>query len=264
MALANVHLSSNNSLKRAISATLIIPEKKRGPFPVLYLLHGLSDDHTAWTRFTNIERYVGDIPLIVVMPDSERGYSVDAVGDPSKRFESLIIDDLIAFVDQTFHTRAERSGRAIAGLSMGGYGALRLAFRHPDLFCAAHGFSSGFAFPTRGPMDAEFRLVFGDGDASGTDYDLFTLATKAKVESLPTLSFDCGVNDFSLAENRAFHSRLDDLSIPHSYTEYPGEHNWVYWNEHLLTALPGLLAALGVAAQFDPNNHLPHRSPPIA
>jgi enterochelin esterase-like enzyme len=159
MALAEFHFTSNNSLQRQMSAMIIVPEKKPGPFPVLYLLHGLSDDHTAWTRFSNVEMYVQSLPLIVVMPDTERGWYVDALHDPGKKFESMIIDDLVPFVDGAFRTTAAAEGRAIAGLSMGGYGALTLALKHPDMFCAAHGFSSGFARGGVAPKDEESRLV---------------------------------------------------------------------------------------------------------
>ena len=262
MALAEFHFTSNNSLGRQISAMIIVPEKMPGPFSVLYLLHGMSDDHTAWTRWSNIDKYVEKLPLIVVMPDTERGWYVNAAKDPSKKFESMIIEDLVPFIDSTFQTVGTREGRSIAGLSMGGYGALTLAIKHPDLFCAAHGFSSGFGRGWFVPTDDEFRLIFGD-DPRGTDFDLTALATKVDVATMPRISFDCGVDDFTLEANRAVHKRFDDLEIPHTYTEYPGAHDWAYWNEHLLTALPGLLDAMGVTVEFDLDAYMSHRDSPV-
>src|ERR1044071_6734116 len=98
-----------------------------GPFATFYLLHGLSDDHTIWLRRTSIERYVSSLPLIVVMPDGERGFYTDA--QEGFAFESAITKDLISFIDRTFPTKADRSGRAIGGLSMGGDGAVKLALK---------------------------------------------------------------------------------------------------------------------------------------
>ena len=260
MAICELHFSANNALQRMHSATVLLPEKKTGPFPVLYLLHGQSDDHTAWTRHSNIERYVADLPLIVVMPDTERGWYVDAARDPSRPFETYITRDLIPFIDATYRTRPERSGRAIAGLSMGGYGAFTLAAKHPDLFCAAHGFSSGFA---RGRQDltddSEFHLVFGDLPA-GTDYDVFALMDKVAAQLAPTeFSFDCGIDDFTLDANRALHRHMASLGIPHRYEEYPGAHDWAYWNERILTALPQLIQKLGIAERIEFDAHLPMR-----
>jgi putative tributyrin esterase len=262
MALAEFHFTSNNSLHRQMSAMLIVPEKKQGPFPVLYLLHGMSDDHTAWTRWSNIDKYVEKLPLIVVMPNGERGCYVDALRDPTKQYESMIVNDLVPFVDATFQTVPSRGGRVIAGLSMGGYGAITLAIKHPDLFCAAHGFSSGFARGSFAPPDDEFKLIFGD-DPTGSDYDLGALAAKIDVATMPQISFDCGVDDFTLSTNRWIDKRLTELSVPHTYTEYPGAHTWSYWNEHLLSALPPLLAALNVTDPFDPDEYMSNRSEPI-
>jgi S-formylglutathione hydrolase FrmB len=262
MALAEFHFTSKNNLGRQMSAMFIVPEKKTGPFPVLYLLHGMSDDHTAWTRWSNVDKYVENLPLMVVMPDTERGWYVDAARDPGKKFESMIIEDLIGFVDSTFQTVASRAGRAIAGLSMGGYGALSLAMKHPDMFRAAHGFSGGFDRSWQAAPNDEFRLLFGD-DPTGTDFDINILAGKLDVATMPSISFDCGIDDFTLEGNRSLHARLTDLGIPHRYTEYPGAHTWAYWNEHILGALPDLLAALEVTEPFDPDAYLPNRNEPI-
>ena len=136
MAICEIRLSSNNVLEKMVSVNVIVPEKKTGPFPVLYLLHGLSDDHTAWARNTRIEQYFGDLPLIIVMPNGERGWYTDSVSNPYAAFGTSIVKDLISFVDGTFRTIPTRAGRATAGLSMGGYGAAKLALKHPDLFCA--------------------------------------------------------------------------------------------------------------------------------
>jgi putative tributyrin esterase len=252
MALAEIKFGPENSLHRMVSATVILPEKAVGPFPVLYLLHGMTDDHTAWTRKSRVESYVADLPLIVVMPDTERGWYSDALCDPSKQFESFITLDLIPFVDSTFQTVAARPGRAVAGLSMGGHGAVRLAFRHPELFTMAHGFSSGFDFGRGHRADnSEMNLIYGD-EPIGSDWDLHAVAEKVDVKTLPKISFDTGVEDFVLQSNRDLTAVLKKLNIPHQYTEFPGSHNWDYWDEHIKLELPTIARELGIAPKAKP------------
>src|SRR5579859_7829669 len=124
----------SKSLNKATAADVLLPEcDSSGPFAVMYLLHGLSDDHTIWQRRTSIERYVQDLPLIVVMPDGGRGFYTDA--KEGMAWESSIVKDLVQFVDGRFQTKANRAGRCVGGLSMGGYGALKLALKYPDMFC---------------------------------------------------------------------------------------------------------------------------------
>ncbi|HEY8285895.1 MAG TPA: alpha/beta hydrolase-fold protein, partial [Chloroflexota bacterium] len=117
------------ALENMTAATLILPEGRPGPFPTFYLLHGLSDDHTAWTRNTSLERYAEASPFMIVMPDGGRGYYSDAPGGDA--YETAIVRDLMTTIDQTFQTDARRGARAIGGLSMGGYGALKLGLGHP-------------------------------------------------------------------------------------------------------------------------------------
>ncbi len=218
----------------------IVPEKMAGPFPVLYLLHGLSDDHTTWVRRTSIERYVAGLPLIVVMPDCQRGWYTDSVSLPTYAFETFIIDDLIEFVDSTFPTRASREGRAIAGLSMGGYGAFKLALKHPDRFCAAASFSGALQIGKRisnvnEDRDREMRIIFGEGVPDSED--VWKLAEAVDPKTRPALWFDCGTEDFLIEHNRATHKHFEDLGIPHHYSERPGEHSWALWDEVIQEAL---------------------------
>src|SRR5205823_3171080 len=134
----------SKALDKQTAANVILPEKHTGPFAVFYLLHGLSDDHTTWVRRTSIERYVENLPLLVVMPDGGRGFYCDAVDGFA--YETALVRDLVTFIDQTFPTRANRGGRCIGGLSMGGYGAIKIALRFPELFCSATSHSGAFGF----------------------------------------------------------------------------------------------------------------------
>ena len=252
MAVCEFHLNQNNALGKMAAFTAIVPDDKPGPFPVLYLLHGLSDDHTAWTRRSGIENHVMGLPLIVVMPNGERGFYTDARDNPRAAFETNIVRDVVGFVDRTFRTVPSREGRALAGLSMGGYGAFKLALKHPDMFCAAvsHSGALGFArrdFSQENDWGREWRPVFGASPAGGPE-DVFALAAASDPATRPALRFDCGVDDVLIEENRALHTHLDALGIPHEYQEHPGEHNWKYWNTHIQDTLKffgGVLALEG-------------------
>ncbi len=227
------------ALQKATAATLILPETNLpGPFPVLYLLHGLSDDHTIWQRRTSIERYVQNLPLIIVMPDTGRGFYSD--GKEGMAWETSLISDLIEFVDKMLPTIPTRTGRCLAGLSMGGYGAVKLALKHPDKFCAAVSHSGALEFvrridPSWDNYD-EWVRIFGVSGVGGED-DCHALAEKIPVASRPALRIDCGTEDFLLDQNREFTAHLKSLKYPHEYAEFPGGHTWDYWDLHIREAI---------------------------
>ncbi len=241
MAVCEFHLSSGNALGKMTSLTAIVPDNLPGPFPVFYLLHGLSDDHTSWLRWSNIDAYVQGLPLIVVMPNGERGFYTDSLTNPKAAFETNIVHDIVGFVDRTFQTIPTREGRVIAGLSMGGYGAVKLALKYPDLFCAAVSHSGAVGFGRRhfSPDDAwgsEWTSVVGANPAGGPN-DIFALAEKSDRAKLPALRIDCGTEDHLLEESHALHAHLTALGIPHQYAEHPGGHDWNYWNDHVRDTL---------------------------
>ena len=245
MAFMNVQYHSV-SLGKACSMQIILPENAKEPYPVMYLLHGLSDDHTIWHRRTRIEWYVREMPLAVVMPDGGRSFYCDAVDGPAH--ESHIIKDVIGFVDRHFNTRAERSGRVIGGLSMGGYGALKMGLKFPHKFCSIVSHSGGVAAghkPLRDELAAEMRSIYGENPTGGKD-DLWAIAERVDRDKLPAIRIDCGVDDFLLEDNRAFHQHLKEVNIPHEYEEFPGEHNWDFWDTHIQEALRFHARALGI------------------
>jgi S-formylglutathione hydrolase FrmB len=221
----------------------------------LYLLHGLSDDQTAWTRRTSLERYVEGLPLIVVMPDGGRGWYSDSVTEPAAAWETYIVRDLIGFVDRVFRTKATRAGRAIAGLSMGGYGAVKLALKYPELFCAAVSHSGALRRPHEGYQvyeGGETHRIFGDQPGGGSN-DVYALAEKfapcaqtSATPPCPALRVDCGTSDYLIENSRAFHRHLETLAIPHEYAEHPGAHDWAYWDEHVEETIAFVSGALGI------------------
>lgn len=251
MAFLDYHYFSP-SLNRQTSAYVLLPEVGTPPYPTLYLLHGYSDDHTIWLRRTSLERYVANLPLIVVMPDGGHGFYTDAA--EGYAFDSAIARDLVERVEKTLPAKSGRENRVLAGLSMGGYGAFALALRHPELFCAAHSLSGALAWGHRKPEPSnqrweETRRILG-ADPVGGPGDLFALVEKLhKAKTLPDLRFDCGTEDFLLDHNREFKAFLDEKKIPHEYEEFSGAHNWEYWDEHIQDALKFLGNSLKIKPQ---------------
>ncbi len=242
----------SKTLQKQTAAFVLLPEVGTPPYPTLYLLHGYSDDHTIWLRRTSIERYVTDLPLIVVMPDTGHGFYTDAAEGYAHGTD--IGTELIERIERTLPAKPERSARALAGLSMGGYGAFALALRHPEKFCAAHSLSGALTWGhtedyKSGPYSDQMRRILGKNHV-GSEKDLFSLAEKVqKAGNLPALRFDCGVDDFLIEQNRDFKAHLDALKIPHEYAEFPGAHNWDYWDLHIQEGLIFISKALGIVVQ---------------
>ena len=240
MAFATIQYQSR-SLQKASAFNIIFPEDANLPRPwaTFYLLHGLSDDHTIWERRTSIERYVAGMPLVVVMPDGGRGWYSNAA--EGYAYEDDLLKDVVGLVERTFPVKAERSGRAVGGLSMGGYGAVKLALKYPEMFCSANSHSGALGFlrmdtnQSRG-ISPEFERIFGKTPAGGPD-DPFAILEKMDHGRIPALRIDCGTEDFLLDQNRAFHAHLDRMKVTHEYEEFPGSHNWAYWDLHVQQAI---------------------------
>jgi S-formylglutathione hydrolase FrmB len=222
-------------LGKESSMNVICPQEP-GPYPVLYLLHGHSDNASAWYRRSSIERYVDDLKLIVVMPDGWLSYYCNDPRPGGLAYEDHIIKDVIRTVDRMLPTIPERRGRGIVGLSMGGYGAMKLAMKFPDIFAAASS-HSGAVDICRVGRDHHNLTHAGQVARTVTedsDDNCFHLARQLAARSdRPALRIDCGVDDFLIEDNRRFHTLLEELDIEHAYAEYPGEHTWDYWDEHV-------------------------------
>lgn len=230
------------SLGKSEALNVILPDGE-GPFPVLYLLHGLSDDYSAWARRSGIERYLDGMGLIVVMPDGGRSFYCNHTAGP--QYEDHITRDVVGLVDRTFRTIRSPRARAVAGLSMGGYGAMMLALRHPELFSVAcsHSGALGFLHLDR-PDRPDIMDIARDIPADGR-YNLWQLiAGVQQAGTLPAIRFDCGTEDFLLDHNRAFHKHLEELGIPHEYQEARGAHTWDYWDTMIKRTLKFVQAHL--------------------
>jgi S-formylglutathione hydrolase FrmB len=240
MSLCELHWHSN-VLRKHVGAYVYIPDDARPPFATFYLLHGLSDDYTIWLRRTSIERYATQHKLIIVMPDGFRGfYTNNASG---RDYATYIGEEVVEKIESIFPASRKRTARGIGGLSMGGYGALRIALAYPNTFATAVSHSGAVMHGSRnhprvgGALDEEeFRRIFGEKPV-GTDHDIVALARKAAKKKLPKLRIDCGVDDQLIGDNRALHSRFTAMRIGHEYEEFPGAHNWEYWDTHVQEAL---------------------------
>lgn len=210
-------------------------------YPVLYLLHGWGGDYDSWLTHTGLALYAAEHRLIVVTPEGERGWYTDGVAADSL-YESYLVQELIPNVDGRFRTIANRRGRGVAGYSMGGYGALKLGFRHAELFAFA-GSTSGALDAASRTDDESIKQTFGEaGSAVRAENDLPRLAREfpeARRGALPFFYLDCGLNDPWFAANRDFAATLAERKIAHEYRQRPGEHVWPYWN----TQLPEILRA---------------------
>jgi len=227
-----------------------LADKQRKPlYRSLYLLHGHSDDHTAWQRWTSIERYVEGLNLAVIMPAVHLSFYTDMAH--GGKYWQFISEEVPAVVRGMFPLSTKREDNFVAGLSMGGYGAFKLALTHPERFSAAASLSGaldirqvvkGHGDPTDETWLAGMRNIFGDLDSvPGSANDLFSLAEKvSRGKDKPTLYQCCGREDFLYADNLRFRDQLRSLPLALTYEEGPGEHNWAFWDKMIQNVLAWL------------------------
>lgn len=228
--------------QRTFSQIGLRSEAPAGTHPTLFLLHGLSDDHTAWTRRTSIERYVSPLGLAVVMPNVHKSYYTDmACGD---RYWTFISEELPRIARSFFPLSSDREDNFVAGLSMGGYGAMKLAMRLPDRFAAGASLSGALdtvaAYRT-GRTD--FPPIFGSFEQlRGSDDDLFAVAARLAGgdEPKPLLYQCCGTEDEHYGQNARFRDECRSLGLPLTYEEEPGGHDWSYWDRKIQRVLEWL------------------------
>jgi S-formylglutathione hydrolase FrmB len=203
-------------------------------YPVLWLLHGLSDDHTVWARRTSVERYVAPLGLAVVMPAVGRSYYCDMAH--GGRYWEFISEELPAVAREFFPLSDDPADNFVAGLSMGGFGAFKLALNHPERFGAAGSFSGAVDMRARVQQveDEHVELVdcvMGNGPFRECN-DLPALLRRRVKEgaALPPLYQSCGTEDFLYEDNQHFRRVADKLGVDLTTDFRPGEHNWDFWD----------------------------------
>lgn len=243
----------SKSLVREARYRIILPSAYADSdrrFPVLYLLHGLYGDRTNWSDLTKLSDYAHSLDLIVVMPDAGNSWYANSFANPTDRYDDFILLDLIPEIEARYRTLASRAGRAIAGLSMGGYGALKFALKDPAKFFFAGSMTGALSAPLDlGNEVEEFReglmQAFGPADdPRRSQNDVFSLAAAADPAQLPYFYLDCGTQDSFLATNRRFAALLQSRRISYEYHELPGGHEWPYWDGRIPSFLIALFSEL--------------------
>ncbi len=241
----------SDALGLSTSMTVILPQPTEGqigmtgaatdaPPPVLYLLHGLSDDDTIWLRRTSIERYVADLGLAVVMPQVHRSFYLD--GTHTGAYWQFISEELPAIVQRFFRVSDAREDTFIAGLSMGGYGAMLSALRQPERFAAAASLSGALdvAHLQAGDDFGVFAHL-ADAPLAGTDACLLTLMVRADPAAVPPLYLRCGTADVLYGDNETFVAKAAETGLNLTSGFDPGDdHEWGYWDRTIQDVLAWL------------------------
>jgi len=227
-------LTYSASMKKNIKAVVILPDsyKEGKTYPVVYLLHGAGGRYDNWIKGAPVlKSYADQFQLIVVCPDGNvTSWYVDSPVDPAWKYETYVATELVSYIDKNYKTIKDRKGRAISGLSMGGHGALSLAFKHQDTFGAAGSMSGGVDItPFPANWDIAKRLgPYTENAAVWKQNSVVNMVDKLTPKSL-ALTIDCGKDDFFYAVNMKLHDELMYHNIPHDFTIRPGGHTMEYW-----------------------------------
>ena len=257
MAFMEFHYYSK-ALDKAVTVNVILPERAKadpaagipeGSYKTVYLFHGLNSNYSAWMRKTSIERYAAEYNIAVVMPDVARSwYSNTQYG---ANYFTFVSEELPAVCRGYFKDMSDkREDNYVAGLSMGGYGALKAALRCPERFggCAALSGSLDITREGREVNLPEWRSIFNfrmedPSELKGTEHDIFSLARKNAAAGVPfpKLYMWCGTEDALIRINRKYRDLLTELGVDHRYEESEGDHSWKWWDLHIQDALRYLL-----------------------
>lgn len=262
MALINCRFYSD-VLKISTSVQVILPQNTKTQIgmegsrvtynsPVLYLLHGLSDDESIWVRRTSIERYVSEKNLIVVMPNGGRGFYTDM--EHGYKYFTFITEELPKLMQQFFHISDKREDTFIAGLSMGGYGALKIALSCPEKYSAAASMSGvlDVARTYEAAQKSEYTSIMSLAECynilgnlkelKGSKNDLFYLAKELSKKHCekPRIYQCCGTEDFLYDDNMKFKNLVKKLKYDYTYEEEHGIHEWAFWDKKIQDVLKWL------------------------
>lgn len=245
----------SDALKMGVSVNVVLPERAKtligmnssgeASYKTLYLFHGLSDDHSIWMRRTSIERYAADYGIAVVMPSVARSWYTDTAGGAN--YLTFVTRELPAVCQSYFRgMSAAKEDNMVAGLSMGGYGAVKAALTCPETYGACASLSGALdvsRFSNHVSLQ-EIRANFGfnlesSEQLKGSEHDVFALARNNKETNVkfPKMYLWCGEQDSLLEVNRKFKTLLDDLGVKHKYEESEGNHSWEWWDLHIQDAL---------------------------
>jgi S-formylglutathione hydrolase FrmB len=225
------------SMRKSVPCLVILPsdyQVSKPAYPVLYLLHGWSGNFSGWiNEAPQIKTLVDEYQMIVVCPDG--GYDswyLDSPIDSNIRYETHIAEELTTFIDFYYHTKKDRKARAIAGISMGGHGAMLLAIRHQDFFGAVGSMCGAMDLRPFRKNDWDLKRILGNPINKWENWEANTAINmvESAIDADLKITIDCGLGDFFLPVNRAMHQKLLAAKIEHFYNEREGEHNAAYWS----------------------------------
>jgi len=224
----------SQSMQRNIKSVIITPDNYASvqKLPVVYLLHGYSGNHLDWiNKAKGFEKAADQLNLIIVCPDGGFGsWYWNSPVDPKSQYETFISGELVNAIDAKYKTIKDRKGRAIAGLSMGGHGALYLAIKHQDVYGAVGSMSGGVdirPFPNNWDM-AKLLGTYAEQPERWEKNTVINMLNLLTPNSL-ALIIDCGTDDFFFKVNENLHQQLMYRNIPHDFITRPGGHSWPYW-----------------------------------
>jgi len=236
------------ALERDVVYRVYLPSKLQlnEPLRVVYLLHGNGGSYTDWSNYSDVARYASH-GLVLVMPDGASTYWVNAVKPEKDKYATFLTEDLIADVEARFPVRKDRHGRAIVGVSMGGYGAVEYALARPDLYGFAGALSPALDVPSRKfswrrwSQSQRYEHNFGIvGSPERRARDPFVQVTTANPRTTPYIYLAAGKQEALLEPIQRFANRLKQRSFAHEFHTTPGAHDWNQWN----TQIPGCFEKL--------------------
>ncbi len=220
---------------RAIKNTIVLPAQytqKKNPtryFPVVYLLHGANGSYRDWPQKADLRSLASQYGVIIVCPDGQDSWYFDSPIDPQFQFETYIVYELRNYIETHYRTLNQAKYRAITGLSMGGHGALWLAFRHPDIYASCGSMEGGvdiYNYPNRWKVNERLG-DFESNKEIWREHSVMYLVPS--LEPGQNIVIDAGKDDVFIEANNALHEALDKQGIPHDYTVRPGKHSWSFW-----------------------------------
>lgn len=240
-------------MKREMPYRVILPVdynseiEKPKLYPTLYLLHGLTGHFNNWSENTKLEEYSKKHGYIIVMPEGNNGWYTDSATAPDDKYESYIVKELMPEIENNFRAKKTRDGRAIAGLSMGGYGAVKFGLKYPGKFAVIGAFSGAVRAaewtekelqPTgMKALISSIGKTYGDaGTETRKENDVFAiLKTKSaeEIKKLPFIYVDCGTEDFLIGQNRDLANLLLAKRAKHEFRQLPGRHDWKFWDSQI-------------------------------
>jgi S-formylglutathione hydrolase FrmB len=225
----------SKAMQKTIPAIVVTPDSysPSKKYPVVYLLHGYSGDYTGWMNINGeYIRKIADTEAIIIV-SADGGYSswyFDVPNDNNCQYETYIASELVRWIDRQYSTLQSPKGRGITGLSMGGHGALFLAFRHPDVFGIAGSMSGGVDIRPF-PLNWELAKRLGSYAENPENWEKNTVINLTHLLTPNTLKIviDCGTEDFFYSVNKNLHQKLLENNIPHDCIFRPGKHDSAYW-----------------------------------